>query len=298
MNSPRWAAAHRPHLPHFQRILCAVDLARPSPGAFGFAALIAERFGASLEALYVGSAADEAQPERLERFVASSTPPVPATARTVDGNPARTILERAERTDTDLIVLGSRQRSDLGWQFRDDVVRDVSASASCATLTVHERDNHAVIEHILLPVDFGPATDVALAWASTFALLFGAKLQLLHVVSRERTAARSDDLTQLSALQRQLSARGIDASCQVTLAGGAAIGIESYNDQSEFDLIVMGVGEASKAPARLTRGVIATLRNRMPVPLLSVRATPLDATDPRRADAGHSGRGARAEISA
>jgi nucleotide-binding universal stress UspA family protein len=282
-------------LPHFERILCAIDLARPTPGALGFARLLGERFGAALEALYVAPYADPAHERQLHGLLQASSGPSFEATSIVATQPAQSILTRAERSNADLIVLGSRQRSDLGWQFRDDVVRDVSALAPCATLTVHERDAHAVIEHILLPVDFGPATSVAVAWASTFALLFGAKLQLLHIVSRERQVARRDDLAQLSVLEQQLVARGIDASSRVTVAGGTAIGIESHNDQAEFDLIVMGIGVAPEAPARHTRGVIATLRNRMPVPLLSVRASPLDATDPRRASVG---RGARPEISA
>jgi nucleotide-binding universal stress UspA family protein len=294
MNSLRWAAARRPHLPHFERILCAVDLARPAPGALGFTRLLGERFGAALEALHVAPYADAQHERSLTALVADASPAFQVT-NVVASHPAQAIVEHAERSNSDLIVLGSRQRSDLGWQFRDDVVRDVSALAPCATLTVHERDAHAVIEHILLPIDFGPATSVALAWASTFALLFGAKLQLLHVVSRERKVARRDDLAELSALEQQLISSGVDACSRVTVAGGAAIGIESHNDQGEFDLIVMGIGEAPQAPARLTRGVIASLRNRMPVPLLSVRAAVLDATDPRRAQVG---RGRSAEISA
>jgi nucleotide-binding universal stress UspA family protein len=298
MNSPRWAAARRPHLPHFERILCAVDQARPVPGALAFAGLIAERFGSSLEALFVREDAANTDATALERQVQRSTTLPAATVRVVNGPPAARIAERAASLDADLIVLGSRQRSDLGWQFRDDVVRDVAALTTSAILTVHERDTTAVIEHILLPVDFGPATSMAVAWASTFALLFGARLHLLHVVSRERHAARSADLAQLSELERQLDSRGIDVCSRVSVAGGAAIGIETYNDGGELDLIVMGVAEAAQAPARLARGVIATLRNRTPVPLLSVRAPQLDATEPHRVEVGRTGRVARAEISA
>jgi nucleotide-binding universal stress UspA family protein len=285
-------------LPHFERILCAVDLARPTPGSLSFAGLLAERFGASLEALYVKAESASADPEALERLLHGTPALTSASARVLSGQPAARIAERAESLNADLIVLGSRQRSDLGWQFRDDVVRDVAAVSSSAILTVHERDTSPVIEHILLPVDFGPATGVAVAWASSFALLFGAQLHLLHVVSRERHVARSADLAELSALERQLSSRGIEVSSRVSVAGGAAIGIESYNDGGELDLIVMGVAEPSQVPARLTRGVISTLRNRTPVPLLSVRAPQLDATDPRRAEARVAGRSAQAGLSA
>ena len=250
MNTPRSAAADRPNLPLFERILCAVDRQKPSLSASGLAGLIADRFGASLEELFVES-----------------------------GPPAQAILERASRRRSDLIVLGARQRSDLGWQFRDDVVRDVSALADCATLTVHERDTPALIEHIVVPVEFGPATTGALEWASAFALRFGAKLQLLHVVSRQRLP--SDAAAELTALERRVRAFGVDVGCQVIVAGSTANGIESYNDQGEFDLVVVGLLGAPESPARLTRGIIPTLRNRLPVPLLSVRAAPVDATRPR-----------------
>jgi nucleotide-binding universal stress UspA family protein len=295
MNSPRWSAAHHPHLPRFERILCAVDVVQPTPGALGFAGLIAERFGASLEALYVGSSADGLETEENLRQVAQLASGVASvTTSLAVGRPAQTILARAVSRDADLIVLGSRQRSDLGWQFRDDVVRDVSALASCATLTVHERDAAAVIERILVPVDFGPATSCMLAWASTFALLFGAKLQLLHVVSRERHSVRNADRVELAAIEQRLAARGIAVGSQITVAGSAAIGIEGYNLQEEFDLVVMGLADAPHGPTRLTRGIISTLRNRMPVPLLSVRATGFDATRPRRAELGQLEQGARA----
>lgn len=291
MNSPRWSAAHHPHLPRFERILCAVDVQQPTPGALGFAGLLAERFGASLEALYVGSIANGLETELHLADVARQASGVASvTATLAAGNPAQTILERAASRDADLIVLGSRQRSDLGWQFRDDVVRDVTARAACATLSVHERDAPAVIGRILVPIDFGPATSCMLAWASTFALLFGASLRLLHVVSRERQSARSSDRVELAAIEQSLAARGIDVGSQITVAGGAAIGIEGYNLQEEFDLVVMGAAEAPHDPGRTTRGIIATLRNRMPVPLLSVRAAGFDATRPRRAEAGPGAR--------
>jgi nucleotide-binding universal stress UspA family protein len=244
MNTSRWAAADCRHLPHFERLLCAFDVEQPSPDALGLANLIAERSGASLESMYVAS-----------------------------GSPAQAILDRARANRCDLIVLGSRSRSDLGWQFRDDVVRDVSALADCGTLTVHERDTPPTVERILVPIDFRPATSATLERASALALRFQAKVQLLHVVSHESFDAKA----QLSALQHGLSSLGVDVQGEVVVASSVAAGIETYNQRAEFDLLVMG-SSSSRDPSRLTRGIIATLRNRVSVPLLSVRATPRETT--------------------
>lgn len=297
MNSLRTAGSFGPDLPQFNRILCAVDVEQPSTSALGLAGLIAERFGASLEALYVGPSSSEQQ---LSRLVGHLDPALGGTVRVSSGAPANAILERASGRGCDLIVLGSRERSDLGWQFRDDVVRDVSALASCATLSVHERDSQAAIERILVPVDFGVATSNMVDWASAFALRFGAEVELLHVVSRERDAPRVGDRAALGALEARVAALGVKVGSQVVVAGNAATGIESYNDRGEFDLIVMGLGSAPTSPTRLTRGVIASLRNRMSVPLLSVRAAPGDTARPRARLANeqrHTPTGARMGLS-
>ncbi len=244
MNTSRWAAADCRHLPHFERILCAFDVEQPSPDALGLANLIAERFGASLETLYVAT-----------------------------GSPAQAILDRAKASGCDLIVLGSRSRSDLGWQFRDDIVRDVSALADCGTLTVHERDTPPTVERILVPVDFGPTTESTLERASALALRFDAKVQLLHVVSHQSFDAK----TQLESLQERLKLLGMAVDAEIVVASSVAGGIESYNQRAEFDLVVMG-SSSSRDPSRLTRGIIATLRNRVSVPLLSVRTAPRQAS--------------------
>jgi nucleotide-binding universal stress UspA family protein len=243
MNTSRWSAADGRHLPHFERILCAFNSAQPSPDALGLAKLIAERFGASLETFSVTS-----------------------------GSPAPAILERALHGRSDLIVLGSRARSDLGWQFRDDIVRDVAALADCCTLTVHERDTAPAVERILVPVDFGTSTEATLERASSLALRFAAMVQLLHVVSHESLDAQA----RLSELRQRLSLVGVTATAEVVVASSIAAGIESYNQRAEFDLVVMG--SSSRDPSRLIRGVIATLRNRVSVPLLSVRSAPREVS--------------------
>jgi nucleotide-binding universal stress UspA family protein len=303
MDMPPQALAGSLDLPRFERILCAVDLEQPTPNALSLASFIAERFGAELEALYVGPTATSGDPAVVQRLtqIVERLGALATTAQLESGAPAQTILERAHSRSCDLIVLGSRQRSDLGWQFRDDVVRDVSALADCATLTVHERDTPAALERILVPVDFGPATSCMVDWACAVALRFGAEVQLLHVVTRERSTVGSADLAELTALEQRVRSLGIEVGCQVLVAGSIANGIESYNDQGEFDLVVMGLCGEPESPARLTRGVIATLRNRLSVPVLSVRATSFDATQPRARSQSQqppNDRGARAALSA
>jgi nucleotide-binding universal stress UspA family protein len=298
MKAPTWE-------PALERILCALDVEQPSLSALSLASLISSRFEARLEALYVGKSGgpltaagrvDELMTshnseQQLQALVRGLKGAIPATTSFVLGAPATAILERASQPGCDLIVLGARQRSDLGWQFRDDVARTVAALAACATLTVHERDAPDALERILVPIDFATVTTSALGWAAAFAARFGAEIQLLHVVSRERSTTRSvnveknvvrsssvpaDVAAELAELAASLVRRGIAATSEVVIASNVANGIADYNDRGEFDLVVLGMRGDPQSPARLTRGIVSTLRNRMSIPILTVRRPPQD----------------------
>jgi nucleotide-binding universal stress UspA family protein len=297
--------------PTIERVLCALDVEQPVLSAISTAGLIATRFGVPLEVLHVertGSSgpfqgnADRVQDlmashnaeQRLEQLVQGQVGPELTTTRLVSGKTVAAILDRTHVSGNDLLVLGARQRSDLGWQFRDDIARQVSSLAQCATLTVHERDGRDRIDRILVPVDLGPVTERAIAWAAMFARHFEAEVHVLHVVSRERQTERSMDrsrkVTRTSAVPSDVSARvsdlaaelvrsGVRATSDVTIAGGVVNGITDRNDRGQFDLLVIGMNGPPQGAARLVRGVVATLRNRMSIPVLSIRQSTLDSPD-------------------
>jgi len=96
LNTLRKAASRGPELPAFRRILCALDLAQPTPGALGLAGLIAQQFAADMETLYVSPADAEPEAElRLQRMLGTLQPNVTGSAHVVSGSPARAISDRA-----------------------------------------------------------------------------------------------------------------------------------------------------------------------------------------------------------
>lgn len=277
--------------PTIERVLCALDIEQPVLGAVSLAGLIATRFGAALEVLHVedsaGSRAFQNNAnrvgalmashnagQRLEQLAHGAGDLDGMTTRLASGRPVASILERGA-SPSDLIVLGARQRSDLGWQFRDDVARQVAALAECATLTVHDRDDADRIERILVPVDFAAGTATAIAWAVAVAQRFQAELHLLHVVSRERQSERGDRSSEVSARMAELTEgvtrSGVKTTSDVAIASSVVNGITDCNDRGEFDLMVLCLSDPPGDAPRLTRGVVATLRSRTSIPVLSVR---------------------------
>jgi nucleotide-binding universal stress UspA family protein len=294
--------------PTIERVLCALDVEHPILGAVSLASLIATRFGVPLEVLHVEKGtgprplqdnanrvaelmASHNVGQRLEQLVEGRGGP-DSTMRLASGGTVASILEGTAVSGNDLIVLGARHRSDLGWQFRDDIARQVSALAQCATLTVHDRDGVDKIERILVPVDFGPVTDRALAWSVVLAQRFAAQVHVLHVVSREERSESSVERSRKSArppgVAADVSARiaelteglvrsGVQATSDVTIASGLVSGITDCNARGAFDLLVLGLSGPPRGAPRLTRGVAATLRNRMSIPVLSVRQATVDS---------------------
>ncbi|SMF07243.1 Nucleotide-binding universal stress protein, UspA family [Tistlia consotensis] len=149
----------------FERILCCVDGSQHALRAAETACALAAKFGGQLTILTV---AKELKPsESVKRFMAleqlsgepqyvldeyteeivnkardvaeaSGLQGVKAEVRT--GNPARTIVEFAERHKADCIVLGSRGIGDIGGVLLGSVSFKVNSLAKCTVVTVKPHD--------------------------------------------------------------------------------------------------------------------------------------------------------------
>jgi nucleotide-binding universal stress UspA family protein len=96
------------------------------------------------------------------------------------------ILDYAAENDVDLIVMGTHGRGAAARAFLGSVAERVLRHARCPVLTLRYADEPRdleAFERILVPIDFseGP-TQTAVAYAKDLAQLYGASVQLLHVV--------------------------------------------------------------------------------------------------------------------
>ena len=149
----------------FQRILCCVDGSEHALRAAETACALAAKFGGKLTILTV---AKELQPsESVKRFMALEhlsgepqyvldeyTEEIMDKAKDVaeaqglrgvrtevrTGNPARSIVEYAERNKIDCIVLGSRGIGDAGGVLLGSVSFKVNSLAKCSVVTVRPED--------------------------------------------------------------------------------------------------------------------------------------------------------------
>jgi nucleotide-binding universal stress UspA family protein len=144
----------------FKRILVPMDFSAPSDAALEYARSVAARYGASLHLVHVAEdpyrafySAEVFVPEieglreeilsdtekRLKgRLRAADVTDFGATANSVIGTPAGSIVEYAGGHDIDLIVMGTHGRGGMSHLLMGSVAERVVRTAPCPVLTVRE----------------------------------------------------------------------------------------------------------------------------------------------------------------
>ncbi|MDJ0835131.1 MAG: universal stress protein [Acidobacteriota bacterium] len=96
----------------------------------------------------------------------------------------RSILEYARDVKPGLIVMGTHGRRGFRRWLMGSVAEEVVRFAPCPVLTIKENWTGSItdIQKILVPLDFSLASTPALKHAASLADLFGASLEVLHVI--------------------------------------------------------------------------------------------------------------------
>jgi nucleotide-binding universal stress UspA family protein len=106
---PVWTGVHLEDAPpleklHTERVLCAVDLNRPSVRVLQWASQLAKEYQAELTLLHVSSEPGASSAlEELQREVGST-----AKLQVREGDPAKVVAETARDVRADLLVIGRR----------------------------------------------------------------------------------------------------------------------------------------------------------------------------------------------
>jgi len=143
-----------------QNILCPTDFSDLSVGALKYAALLAEKFKASLHVLHVvdqayqywmamgpesipvGPTVEEmigTAKKQMEEFIAQHVPKsLKATTEIISGRPVLEIIRVAKERNSDLIVIGTHGRGALKQILLGSVADKVIHKAPCPVLSVRE----------------------------------------------------------------------------------------------------------------------------------------------------------------
>ena len=259
----------------FARVLVPLDFSPPSDAALAYARTVAAAFGSALHLLHVvernlllpiahdAQTVDAAAMLRIRNRLVEEDyrrfHVFPAVERSEKASEAIVAYARAQGID--LIVMGTHGRTGIAHVLIGSVAEQVVRSAPCPVLTLPgPRSGPGKTgpgpARILVPTDFSPPSEAALACARVLASRFGASLQVLHVLNELapgplgaevpasdlpgiRGALLSDARKRLG---RQITGED-HARLGVTteaVFGPAARTIVEYAADNQSDLIVMG----------------------------------------------------------
>ena len=155
------------------------------------------------------------------------------------------------------------------------------------------------ISRMLLATDFSAASDVALEYATTLAVRFGASLHLLHVIEDPSVAgswipelglatvppvcaAMIDEAAdRLARLRNGLERSGVKVTSEVMVGGPAAV-IRDVAAARGCDLVVMGTHGRTGVAHLLLGSIAEKVVRTAPCPVLTVRATAVAVAEGER----------------
>lgn len=244
--------------------------------------------------LHADLSSDEQPVDGELRIEAEHIPDRTVQRTVVCPSAARGILTYADEHDIDVVVIGTHGRSGIQRAMMGSVAEEVVRKAHCPVLSVcpnaGEVDPAAGLQphldRILTAVDLSPATDLVIDQSARIAELFGADVELLHIVERvtlppaygvgasslnneaiEERAARD-----LEKRAGRLGERGIDTSVHV-VSGHASSSILARIDETDPDLVVLGTHGFTGVKRVILGSVAEQVVRRAPCPVLTTRTS-------------------------
>jgi len=202
----------------------------------------------------------------------------------VQGNPAPTIVDYAERYDQDLIVMPTHGREGLSRYLVGSVTEKVVRLSSVPVLTVRMRPDETLVfpyEDVLVPTDGSPAATYAADHVLSLAASLDATVHVLSVVDdsvlgldvRSTVSGEESERVATEAVEEvvsQAEARGVTDTVGSVERGSPVEEILDYIDSN--DVHVVGLGTTGRTGTdRILLGSVAEKTVRAaPVPVMTV----------------------------
>lgn len=265
----------------FRKVVVPLDGSPFAEQALPHALGIVRRAGASLDLVHVhvlyvleehfaarysyDPELDEEQKQKEQLYLEgtakwlAAASPVPVTAAVVSGLDADGILQRAQDSKADLIVMTTHGRGPLGRFFLGGVADELIRQAAVPVLLVHPRDPapgvvpEPLLEHMLVPLDGSALAERVLGPALNLLRLWKGSCTLLRVIEASPTSiAGQPDQPRAPEEKREVEARaylekiagrlrdeGVSVQTRVVVAPHAAAAILEEAQAHRCDFIAL-----------------------------------------------------------
>lgn len=275
-----------------KKILFPTDFSDCALSALDYAILIAQKYQASLDLLYVDEASYLMNPvnidlhsdlsfvteeirkavnEKLREWVRFVPKEIPVRVAVEMGKPHLEIVDSAQRHDNDMIVMGTHGRSDTNYFLGSNAERVVRL-AHCPVLTIRHAGKKEAFKKILFPVDFSELCKFVCPQVIELAREFEAELYFLHVsvsYTQETRAYAEEEFAKF------LSGMDLSGVMYFKDSYGAFVentGIVEYAQIHGIDLIAIGTHGRTGLKRLIMGSVTEEVVNTSRIPVLTLRS--------------------------
>lgn len=201
----------------------------------------------------------------------------------IQGEPAPVIRAYAERTESDLIVMGTRGQRDLGEYVLGSVTDQVVTGSEIPVLTVRaavEAPHSYPYDAVLVPTDGSDHATRAVELGAEIAAHHGAELHLLFVIVEQALGGKTPSTEAVDRLKADAEAvlssaaeiaADRDVAVRTTVESGSIRSeIRSYAGRKDIDLIVMGTHGRTGLDQQLLGSITERVLRTAPTPVLTV----------------------------
>lgn len=273
-----------PNILKFRTIVVATDLNYPASEALRYAQVMARMFESTLVVVHVIDPLAYAFPEGVPLFLVANQAAV-AELRKIEeetmalGVQVRSVMESGSACDrilqtikdhnADLLVLGTRAKTDAGRLALGTVARQLLAKSRCPVLTISPDAAKSLPwagcwGRVLAATDFSPASVRALQCAHQLALR---QLVLLHVPEGDQQPAAAHSLERLRFLAPFNESHTVPVE-HIVDAGNAADLIDRYVQKYAADLLVLGSPERELEEQDFHSSTVLQVISRVHCPVL------------------------------
>jgi nucleotide-binding universal stress UspA family protein len=268
----------------FRTIVVATDLNYPASEALRYAQVMARMYQSTLVVVHVIDPLAYVFPEGTPLFLTANQAAaaelkkieeetmalgVPVHSVVESGSVCERILQTMKDHNADLLVLGTRAKTEAGRVALGTVARQLLARSRCPILTISPDAAKSLPwagcwGRVLAATDFSPASVRALQCAHQLALR---QLVLLHVPEGARQPASAHCLEQLRFLAPFNESHTVPVE-HIVDAGNAADLIDRYVQKYAVDLLVLGSPDRELAEQDFQSSTVLQVISRVHCPVL------------------------------
>ncbi|RDI71053.1 universal stress protein [Halopelagius longus] len=191
------------------------------------------------------------------------------------GEPSKQILETVDRTDSDVVAMGTHGRRGVERYVVGSVAEKVVRHSPVPVLTVRiDAPGELPYREVVVPTDGSEANDPAEVWGVGVAAAFDAEVHALSVVGSSGISgggAGEEDSAEAAVEEVLERAERADAAAVSAVErGDPAEEIIAYSDAAGGDLVVMGTHGRTGLKHAVIGSVAENVVRRSPVPVLTV----------------------------